>query len=81
MQWCRGRISRLSISPHCSKPRKGRPQMPLATTRQGISAGNVAKRVMLRIYFLQQWYGLPDSGITYRIFRTFAFDDGFFQTF
>ena len=36
------------ISPHCTKPRKGRPQMPLS--------------VMLRIYFLQQWYGLFDPG-------------------
>jgi len=34
------------ISPHYSKPRKGRPQFPLG--------------VMLRIYFLQQWYGLSD---------------------
>ncbi len=36
------------ISPHYTKPRKGRPQMPLA--------------IMLRIYFLQQWYGLSDPG-------------------
>jgi len=36
------------IAPHYTKPRKGRPQMPLA--------------VMLRIYFLQQWYGLSDPG-------------------
>ena len=36
------------IAPHYSKPRKGRPQMPLP--------------VMLRIYFLQQWYGLSDPG-------------------
>lgn len=36
------------ISPHYTKPRKGRPQMPLS--------------VMLRIYFLQQWYGLSDPG-------------------
>ena len=36
------------ISPHYIKPRKGRPQMPLS--------------VMLRIYFLQQWYGLSDPG-------------------
>lgn len=36
------------ISPRYTKPRKGRPQMPLA--------------VMLRIYFLQQWYGLSDPG-------------------
>lgn len=36
------------ISPHYTKPRKGRPQMPLAA--------------MLRIYFLQQWYGLSDPG-------------------
>ena len=36
------------ISPHYTKPRKRRPQMPLA--------------VMLRIYFLQQWYGLSDPG-------------------
>ena len=36
------------ISPHYTKPCKGRPQMPLA--------------VMLRIYFLQQWYGLSDPG-------------------
>jgi len=37
------------IAPHYSKPRKGRPQMPLS--------------VMLRIYFLQQWYGLSDPGV------------------
>lgn len=36
------------IAPHYSKPRKGRPQMPLS--------------VMLRIYFLRQWYGLSDPG-------------------
>lgn len=36
------------IAPHYNKPRKGRPQMPLS--------------VMLRIYFLQQWYGLSDPG-------------------
>jgi IS5 family transposase len=36
------------IAPHYVKPRKGRPQMPLS--------------VMLRIYFLQQWYGLSDPG-------------------
>ncbi len=36
------------ISPHCTKPRKGRPQMPLS--------------VMLRIYFLQQRYGLSGPG-------------------
>ena len=36
------------ITPLYFKPRKGRPQMPLA--------------VMLRIYFLQQWYGLSDPG-------------------
>jgi len=36
------------IAPHYTKPRKGRPQMPLV--------------VMLRIYFLQQWYGLSDPG-------------------
>jgi len=36
------------IAPHYVKPRKGRPQMPLI--------------VMLRIYFLQQWYGLSDPG-------------------
>ena len=36
------------ISPHYTRPRKGRPQMPLS--------------VMLRIYFLQQWYGLSDPG-------------------
>jgi len=36
------------ITPHYTKPRKGRPQMPLS--------------VMLRIYFLQQWYGLSDPG-------------------
>ena len=36
------------ITPHYAKPRKGRPQMPLA--------------VMLRIYFLQQWYDLSDPG-------------------
>ena len=36
------------ISPHYSTPLKGRPQFPLG--------------VMLRIYFLQQWYGLSDQG-------------------
>jgi IS5 family transposase len=36
------------IAPHYTKPRKGRPQMPLC--------------VMLRIYLLQQWYGLSDPG-------------------
>jgi len=36
------------IAPHYVRPRKGRPQMPLS--------------VMLRIYFLQQWYGLSDPG-------------------
>lgn len=36
------------ITPHYTKPRKGRPQMSLA--------------VMLRIYFLQQWYSLSDPG-------------------
>jgi len=36
------------IAPHYVKPRKGRPQMPLS--------------VMLRIYFLQQWYDLSDPG-------------------
>ena len=36
------------IAPHYTKSCKGRPQMPLA--------------VMLRIYFLQQWYGLSDPG-------------------
>ena len=36
------------ISPYYTKPGKGRPQMPLS--------------VMLRIYFLQQWYGLSDPG-------------------
>lgn len=36
------------ISPFYMRPRKGRPQMPLG--------------VMLRIYFLQQWYGLSDPG-------------------
>jgi len=41
------RLERL-ISPHYTKPRRGRPQMRLA--------------VMLRIYFLQQWYGLSDPG-------------------
>ena len=34
------------IAPYYTKPRKGRPQMPLS--------------VMLRIYFLQQWYSLSD---------------------
>ena len=34
------------IAPHYTKPRKGRSQMPLS--------------VMLRIYFLQQWYSLSD---------------------
>ncbi len=42
-----GRLEVL-IAPHYTKPRKGRPQMPLG--------------VMLRIYFLQQWYGLSDPG-------------------
>ena len=42
-----GRLDAL-IAPHYTKPRKGRPQMPLV--------------VMLRIYFLQQWYGLSDPG-------------------
>lgn len=36
------------IAPHYVRPRKGRPRMPLS--------------VMLRIYFLQQWYGLSDPG-------------------
>ncbi len=36
------------IAPLYTKPRKGRPQMPLGA--------------MLRIYFLQQWYGLSDPG-------------------
>jgi len=36
------------IAPHYTKPCKGRRQMPLV--------------VMLRIYFLQQWYGLSDPG-------------------
>lgn len=36
------------IAPHYTKPRKGRPQMPFG--------------VMLRTYFLQQWYGLSDPG-------------------
>ena len=36
------------IAPYYTKPRKGRPQMPLS--------------VMLRIYFLQQWYSLSDPG-------------------
>ena len=36
------------IAPHYTKQRLGRPQMPLA--------------VMLRIYFLQQWYYLSDPG-------------------
>lgn len=36
------------ISPFYTRSRKGRPQMPLG--------------VMLRIYFLQQWYGLSDPG-------------------
>jgi len=36
------------IAPHYTKARKGRPQMPLS--------------VMLRIYFLQQWYNLSDPG-------------------
>lgn len=43
--WCR--LEAL-IAPHYTKPRNGRPQMPLS--------------VMLRIYFLQQWYGLSDPG-------------------
>ena len=34
------------IDPYYTKPRKGRPQMSLS--------------VMLRIYFLQQWYSLSD---------------------
>jgi IS5 family transposase len=37
------------IAPHYTKPRKGRPQMLLS--------------VMLRIYFLQQWYNLSDPGV------------------
>ncbi len=37
------------IAPHYTKPGKGRPQMPLA--------------VMLRTYFLQQWYTLSDPGV------------------
>ena len=36
------------MHPHYTKQRLGRPQMPLA--------------VMLRIYFLQQWYYLSDPG-------------------
>ena len=36
------------IAPHYTRPRKGRPQFPPG--------------VMLRIYFLQQWYGLSDPG-------------------
>ena len=36
------------IDPYYTKPRKGRPQMPLSA--------------MLRIYFLQQWYSLSDPG-------------------
>jgi len=36
------------IAPHYTKQRLGRPQMPLV--------------MMLRIYFLQQWYGLCDPG-------------------
>ena len=36
------------ISPYYTRPRRGRPQMRLS--------------VMLRIYFLQQWYGLSDPG-------------------
>ena len=36
------------IDPYYTKPRKGRPQMPLS--------------VMLRIYFLQQWYSLSGPG-------------------
>ena len=36
------------IDPYYTKPRKGRPQMPLS--------------VMLRLYFLQQWYSLSDPG-------------------
>ena len=42
-----GRLEGL-IGSHYNKSRKGRPQMPLI--------------VMLRIYFLQQWYGLSDPG-------------------
>jgi len=44
-----GRLEAL-IAPHYTKknPRGGRPQMPLS--------------VMLRIYCLQQWYGLSDPG-------------------
>lgn len=37
------------VAPHYARPRKGRPQMPLSA--------------MLRIYFLQQWYGLSDPGV------------------
>lgn len=36
------------IAPYYIRPRRGRPQMPLS--------------VMLRIYFLQQWYDLSDPG-------------------
>ena len=36
------------IDPYYTKPRKGRPQMPLS--------------VMLRLYFLQQWYSLSAPG-------------------
>ena len=36
------------ICPHYTRPKRGRPQMALS--------------VMLRIYFIQQWYGLSDPG-------------------
>ncbi len=49
------------ISPHCAKPRKGRPQMPLL--------------VMLRIYFPKQWYGLSDPGAEEALYGTHSMRD------
>ena len=49
------------ITPHYIKPRKGRPQMPLT--------------VMLRIYFLQQWYGLSDPGAEEALYDMYSMRD------
>ena len=49
------------ITPLYFKPRKGRPQMPLA--------------VMLRIYFLQQWYGLSDPGAEEALYDMYSMRD------
>ncbi|PHS22370.1 MAG: IS5/IS1182 family transposase [Robiginitomaculum sp.] len=49
------------ISPHYTRPRKGRPQMALA--------------VMLRIYFLQQWYGLSDPGAEESLYDIYSMRD------